>query len=685
MELESRIRGCLMGSAIGAELGLGRLVNGAAYDVDLAETLDLMPEPVLDWAGEKGRIDDWRATPLIDLGVRTYLSAGGRATPEDFAAFLKDDAGVAVPAFKWDGLHSTQEVLKEGMHPRIAGLGSAPCGNVCACMPAVGIYHFNDAEYAYLDGVELASVVQPRLGADWAGLCAAAVAAAFEPGAKPEAISDTVLKFAHRNNKDLFYEMNSRVRSAVWASSSMSEAQFVGWWAHVGGSSSVRNEEYWYAYNPLVFVLPLLRRFCDEPRKLMAVLLKVRNHSTTISPVLAGAILGAMGGEEVFPEEWRKWAEPISEPWFVLSSIVGRRVRRESEIISVVERLRQESNDGESILFDKIHGCMLAGAIGNAMGSVVEGQFYWEVDARHPGGITTILDPSRLEGEDDNQMAMLLVETYLERDGLPVMARHFGHTWCECLNRHHFYMNCMGNAYDMMSAGWDPRVTGHWSVVTGSTVMCMEPVGVYHLADPEYAMIDATAISYMYQRGLDVTAASILSAAVAEALKLDATVDSVLAAAVNAAPTDRLNTFDVREFESPRHYIETCLKIAEKYEDVLAVRHELYEKCLFYHMIDPLELLGYALAMFKIAGGDIRQAAIGGTNIGRDSDTIAGRAAMLSGALMGAGSVPAEWVALCTPESLERIRTNARRLAECIATKKLARLHRRQGAAVGIL
>ena len=40
-----------------------------------------------------------------------------------------------------------------------------------------------------------------------------------------------------------------------------------------------------------------------------------------------------------------------------------------------------------------------------------------------------MLEPKRLESEDDNQMAMHLVETYLEREGLPVMARHFGHTW----------------------------------------------------------------------------------------------------------------------------------------------------------------------------------------------------------------------------------------------------------------
>jgi len=99
---------------------------------------------------------------------------------------------------------------------------------------------------------------------------------------------------------------------------------------------------------------------------------------------------------------------------------------------------------------------------------------------------------------------------------------------------------------------------------------------------------------------------------------------------------------------------------------------------LFYHMIDPLELWGLALAMFKIADGDVRQAAIGGTNIGRDSDTIAGRAAMLSGTLRGASAVPAEWVKMFSRASLKRIQTNATTLAKLISQGKAARLKERQ-------
>ncbi|MBM4079690.1 MAG: ADP-ribosylglycohydrolase family protein, partial [Planctomycetes bacterium] len=192
---------------------------------------------------------------------------------------------------------------------------------------------------------------------------------------------------------------------------------------------------------------------------------------------------------------------------------------------------------------------------------------------------------------------------------------------------------------------------------------------------------DATAISYMYQRGLDMVAATILAAAVAEAFRPDATVESVCRAALAVAPTEPLRTFDKRPFESCRHYLEACLAVAERHSDVLAVRKELYARCLLYHMIDPLEVLGFSLAMFKVAQGDVRQAAIGGTNIGRDSDTIAGRAAMLSGILRGAGNVPPDWVSLFSADSLARIDRNADRLAHLVASRKLDVLKRRQSIA----
>jgi len=685
LTLKQHIEGALIGALMGAECAFLRRVEPQQFEIAKPQdVLGLALVPGGEHPEERGRVDARPLTPLVALGVRAYLARGGRVAPEDFAAALRDDQGIAGPVFGFDALHSIQELLREGMHPRLSGLGAVPCGLIAAAMPAVGLYHCADPEYAYVDGVELASVAQPRLGADWAGLCAAAVAEACRPGVTAEGVVDTVLRLAHHHNPDLFYRLNQPTRSAQgWLE--RDEAGFTAWWLAAGGRGDLRRDEIWIGWNPLAFVLPLLARYADRPGAFMALLTAPTCASWyegmlgghAVAAVVGGAILGARGGPGLFPQVWQDWAKPQVSPLLGLTEVVTARLEREREIITIHERLLAPPPEVPS-LQDKVYGCMLAGAIGNAMGSPVEGRMYWEIDRDYPGGITTILDPRRLESEDDNQMAMLLVETYLERAGLPVTARDFGETWRRRLNRDHFYALCMGHAYDLIRQGWDPRITGHWSVVTGSTVMCMEPVGLYHVGDPEFARLDATAISYMYQRGRDVTAAYVLAAAVAEAMRPEATVESVCAAALEAAPKVPEPTFDQRPFANAHDYLSACLEVAAKYDDVLALRAELYEKCLLYHMIDPLELLGFALAMFAVARGDVRQAAIGGTNIGRDADTIAGRAAMLSGTLRGAASVPEEWQRMFSAESLSRISRNAGRLAALISERKLRRLRERQ-------
>ncbi len=686
---EKRLQGALVGAAAGAELSFSRVANPKAFEAihQPADAFNVALEPALQWKPEP--FNQWAAkvTPLIGVGIKSYLAARGRATPEDFAAAFRDDAGVATPAFAFDGLHTVQELLKEGMNPRLSGLHNAPSGLLAACMPAVGIFHFADPERAYLDGVELASVAQPRLAADWAGLSAAAVAAAFESDATAETVVAAVLRSAQANCRDLFYQLNIHSYGLRGAKD---DAAIAAWWFTQAGTVPSGRDTRWVEANPIRYALPLLAHYHDQPVKLMQLLIGVNPgewwgagfvgvHAN--AAVIAGAVVGALHGEEVFPKAWRTWATPIARPWFRLGAVVRRRVEEERTIVGEVETLARRQPKRDSALHDRIKGALLAGAIGNAMGSPVECRMYWDIDKQYPGGVQTVLDPKRLESEDDNQMAMHLVETYIERDGLPVMARHFGHTWYERLNRDHFFPLCMGNAYDLIRGGADPRITGHWSVVTGSTVMCMEPVGMYNLADPVWAAQDATAISYMYQRGLDVTAAAMLAATVANALRPGATVDSVLQAALDVAPRTPLLTFDKRKFRSAYDYIRTCIDVAGKYDDVLAARKELYAKCLFYHMIDPLELWGLSLAMLKISKGDVRQAAVGGTNIGRDSDTIAGRAAMLAGALNGTGGVPKEWIAMFSATSMERIDRNAARLVELVSVKKIGLLQRRLAAA----
>jgi len=696
--LRDRIEGCLIGAAIGAELGWTWFVHTERFrNVACAEDLlNLKLEPVGP-AGEKayGKQRPFgtcplqpRLTPLIDIGVRAYVDKQGRAAPEDFAQALRKNRAIADSNHSlWMLFYTTQELLNEGCNPRISGMGTVPSGLVADAMPAVGIFHHADPEYAYIDGVELASVCQPRLGADWAGLAAAAIAAAFDPDPDPSAIVRAVLDIARENNREVFDELDYCVRSTNgWFADPGKKNEQINRW--LKGFPCTQREISPLAPNPIRFVLPLLKEPLDrDPRLLLSLLLcPLPEREPMGAPILGGAILGARHGRGIFPEEWRRWAEPIARKWYPIMPVVEQRRKREREIITVYETMVRKKQNGTSLLEDRICGCLLAGSIGNAMGSPVEGWSYEEVDARYPGGIKTILNPELLEKEDDNRQMMLLLETYLGRRGRPVTARHLARTWCDQWSRAVLWPYNDRHSLRLIRDGWDPRITGHWNPM-GTSVMCIEPVGLYHLADPEYAMADAPAIAYMHVRGIEIAATAILAATVAETLRPDATVDSVCDAALNAAShnwplsrPDQLRTLDGRQFKNCREYLETCISVAKKYDDVFAARKELYARCLMFNWWQSahLEIVGLPLAIFTIAGGDIRQAAIGGTNIGRDADTNAGRAAMLAGAFSGAGKVPEEWIALFNPAALNRIKGHAKTLADLISHEKLDLFRKRQ-------
>lgn len=651
-----------MGAAIGAQLGFARTLGGPQYNITApADMKRLQLKPNFDWKPEANR--QWSApmTPLIDVAVTAYLASNGRLTPEDFGRVFATDEGVASPVFAWDMLHTSQELLSEGMNPRLVGYGNVPSGHITAAMPAIGLFHAGDPVLAYLDGVEIASTTAPRLGADWAGLSAALIAAAFVPGATPKGMVKTVLELAREFCGDFFYELDTPFK---WGAVNDEGSFLARWLANGATLGNPALKGYWDP-DPIGQLLPVMWLYGDSPTELMGVLTGPPQSTCEVSAVIAGAALGALHGLEGLPAEWREWGEPLAARWMPLETVARARLQGAGIVAGTVSQLEELLPEGETLLFDKVYGCLLAGAIGNAMGSPVEGAFWWEVDEKYPGGIQGILDPSRLESEDDNQMAMHLVETYIDCDR-PIMARDFGKTWRDRLNRDHFFVNCMGHCYDLIKAGWDPRITGHWTQVTGSTVMCMEPVGLFNAGDPEAAFYEARCISYMYQRGLDNLAASLLAAGVARAMHPGATVADVCNTILRFAPKEPLQVFYKTRFNSAYDYLEECFDIATRYDDPLAARPELYEKCLMYHHIDPLELFGLSLAMLLISKGDVRQAAIGGANIGRDADTTCGRAAMFAGTLSGAGNVPAEWVKLFSPGSLARLETNSHKLAEVI-------------------
>jgi hypothetical protein len=56
------------------------------------------------------------------------------------------------------------------------------------------------------------------------------------------------------------------------------------------------------------------------------------------------------------------------------------------------------------------------------------------------------------------------------------------------------------------------------------------------------------------------------------------------------------------------------------------------------------EIVTKAVCIFRMVGGDLKDAVIAGVNMGRDTDCVTAIAAGISGALGGAATLPPEWV-----------------------------------------
>jgi ADP-ribosylglycohydrolase len=142
--------------------------------------------------------------------------------------------------------------------------------------------------------------------------------------------------------------------------------------------------------------------------------------------------------------------------------------------------------------------------------------------------------------------------------------------------------------------------------------------------------------------------AGVYDGAIAAALCPDATVESVVQAALAILDAFRSQTHKSWSADGIRREIERGLDIAarsEGFEQVRAAFNQHYDGSgTPYAMSTAAETVTKALAMFVLAGGDARAAILYGVNLGRDTDCIAAMAGGLAGALTGIGAVPEEWV-----------------------------------------
>lgn len=333
-----------------------------------------------------------------------------------------------------------------------------------------------------------------------------------------------------------------------------------------------------------------------------------------------------------------------------------------------------------AVLGDKIAGCLVGAAVGDALGGATETYLPDEIRARWGGWVEGIVPPyysdfadrkphapfHKGDGHvtDDTLMTRLLVSVYAEKrahlDAFDIaellVPRLIGEkVWIPELQVETILLQrlALAEKYLSLRLHWahaDPREAGVGNAVNCGAAMYVAPVGCLNAADPDGAYAEAIEIAGAHQSSFGREAAGVMAAAVAAAMVPGASVDDVVATVLRLAKDGTRAAIEAvcEAARGHSHWTEAigsgALRDAVRPYDLVAEGYR--DRGLAAHRpsrLHSIEELPIALGMLVMAGGDWSQTVLGGVNYGRDSDSTATMGGAIAGALGGRAVVPAEW------------------------------------------
>lgn len=325
--------------------------------------------------------------------------------------------------------------------------------------------------------------------------------------------------------------------------------------------------------------------------------------------------------------------------------------------------------DRKSVLWDKVYGVLIGGAVGDALGAPVEAMHFRYIRRLYPGGINGLLPiqrPPRFfqpgQGAytrsteagaytDDTRLAQLIIQAIIRKRGR-ISADDLAAEWFTSMKTEYFWMSIAASYYKLAFSNIRARDAGMGNIPDNSSAMCIGPIGAVNLGDPRQAALDAYDIASLSHDGYSQESASVIAAAVAAAMAPNASVESVLDAALQTLPhrdTSPLTAALKRAIELAAKVPNTDVLTAHYYDELLRPFMQrgaspIADDDELSPSVDPLEAVPIALGMFAAGKGDYRTAVLGAANFGRDCDTIACMTGYICGAFGGASSIPTTWI-----------------------------------------
>lgn len=304
---------------------------------------------------------------------------------------------------------------------------------------------------------------------------------------------------------------------------------------------------------------------------------------------------------------------------------------------------------------DRVYGCLVGGAIGDALGAIVQGWSYEEIRETY-GRVEdfTWYDTTLVPGNPGSVTGDTVVQHYLclavAEHGGRITPDELAEVWQDHLNPERVWVN--GEMVLLkLQLGMNPWTTGRETFPTSEAVMGIAPVGIINAGDPRQAYQDGFNVSSLNQDGVSRDAGAAVAAGIAAGMVPGATVDDVLGTITDYA-TDTLFcaidlTMDLTaDSDSVDEFTERF------YDDMLDWRRTLrWDKQHYYdgklHSTTVLEIVPAMIAILDLCDGDPERSIVEAASFGRQADTIAGLVGNVVGAVHGASALRDDWIDTC--------------------------------------
>jgi ADP-ribosylglycohydrolase len=290
---------------------------------------------------------------------------------------------------------------------------------------------------------------------------------------------------------------------------------------------------------------------------------------------------------------------------------------------------------------DELHGrayaCLLAGLVGDAMGTPTENLEPDQIESRF-GWVRELSGA----GTDDSLMKDLLCDALVATNGYAT-----ADDWAAQIaaqqplireRRDKFFASVL-HLVGKLRYGYPPRQLSEGNMPSSSSAMAIAPVGIVNAGHPRAASAQAQELASLIHTGavgFCQDGAAAVAASIAVAMQPAATLEQTLdAATAYLKPTSGALM---------RGLIQDALSLARESGDFRAFRAAYHRRFRQTIACDSRETIPATFALCLLASGDPVQAVEQGANFGRDSDTIATMAGAICGALGGAGAIPSAWV-----------------------------------------